>query len=213
MWSLQLITAPIKEPLVLNQDVYKQLRIDVDPPAGPGPEDTLLQSMLQAARHNCETFTGRQLIDATWELWMDSWWEPGISNSCGDALLLPRPPLRSITSVKYVDTAGSLQTWDVANYSAETQLITSVTPSCQRGRLYPNYGIIWPDIRHQPGAVKIRFTCGHGVDDTKVPAGLKQGMLVEIAEMYERREILVVGNIVTPAVLTAEALWWPYRAW
>lgn len=206
MWSLQLITAPVKEPLDISLDVRSHLRLEEIADS----QDRLLGSMVVAARHACENFTGRQLLDATWELWMDDWWEAGIFQ--GGVLLIPKPPLRSIVSIKYVDTAGAVQTWNSALYSAEVQDVAAVAPMCQRGRVYPNYGEIWPDIRCQPGAVKVRFTAGYGAASVSVPAGLKQGMLLEVGEMYERRELAVVGSSVTPATMSAEALWWPYRA-
>lgn len=209
MWSLQLITAPVKEPLDISLDVRSHSRLG----EAPDSEDRLLGGMVSAARHACETFTGRQLIDATLELWLDSWLEPGIASSMGDVLFMPRPPLRSIVSIKYLDTAGALQTWASTEYSKEVQAIGVVAPTCQRGRVYPNYGVIWPDLRCQPGAVKIQFTAGYGADGTKVPEPLKQGMLLMVGEMYERRELSVVGSTVTPAMVTAEALWWPYRAY
>lgn len=206
MWFFRLITAPAKEPLDLKEDVYKHLRLEQHPDIGA--EDTLLNGLIQAARHSCETSTGRQLIDATWELVLDSWWEAGIA--VDEGLLIPKPPLRSITSVKYLDTGGTLQTLAATEYSVEVQDVAAVAPMCQRGRLYPKYGVIWPTLQCMPGAVTIRFTAGYGTDSSKVPAGLKQGMLLEIAEMYERRELAVVGAIVSPGLLSSVLVWSPY---
>ncbi|OGR95735.1 MAG: hypothetical protein A2V88_15955 [Elusimicrobia bacterium RBG_16_66_12] len=219
MWRLALITAPTKEPLGaygsgtppvwdLREDVYKHLRLE--PTTEMAPEDTLLKAAVATARHTCEAFTGRQLIDATWELVLDSWWEEGISRN--GVLLIPRPPLRSITSIKYLDTGGVEQTLAASTYLAETQATAVVAETCQKGRLYLKYAEQWPSLRCQPEAVKIRFTCGYGDGPDKVPLGLRQGMLLEVAEMYERRELSLVGAMVTPAVITAERLWWPWRA-
>lgn len=220
MWRLSLITAPTKEPLGiygsgtpaawdLRGDVYQHLRLT--PTTDMAPLDPMLKGMVAVARVACEAFTGRQLMDATWELILDSWWEEGIYRD--GALHIPLPPLRTITSVKYLDTGGTEQTLGATTYLAETQATATVDVHCQKGRLYLKYAEQWPSLRCQPEAVKIRFTCGYGSDPASVPWALRQGMLLMIGEMYERREVSVVGGIITPAAITAERLWWPFRAW
>jgi uncharacterized phiE125 gp8 family phage protein len=225
VWRLALITAPTKEPLGaygtgtpppwdLRGDVYKHLRLEQT--TEMGPEDTWLQAAVATARSQCETFTGRQLIDATWELVLDSWWEEGLYRN--GFLLIPRPPLRSITSVKYLDGNGVEQTLAASAYLAETQgggvpATAPIPEACQRGRLYLKYGETWPTIQCQAEAVRIRFVAGYGTDPASVPLALRQGMLQLIAEMYERREEAIVGGVLTPGLITAHRLWWPFRAW
>lgn len=202
MWSLSLITAPAAEPLERATEVHQHLRLDSDLSA----QEPLLDALISATRRNCETFTSRQLITATWELWMDSWCEPGIYRD--DALFLPLPPLQSVTSVKYLDTGGVLQTWPADQYIVDAP----AGPAAQRARIVPAYGVSWPTLREQPQAVKVRFVAGYGAEAGDVPAGLRAGMLLEVAEMYERRELVTLGTISSPNFLSAERLWWPFRA-
>lgn len=206
MWSLSLITAAVKAPVDLDSEVRPHVRVE----AGTDQE-VLLAGAIDTARQNCETFTRRQLVTAVWELWLDTWYEEGIFDReypCQGALLIPRPPLASIDSVTYLDTAGVVQTWAPASYSS----LAPSGPTAQKGRLFPAYGEIWPSIRSEPGAIKVRFTCGYGSDHQAVPKALKTGMLLEIGEMYERRELASAGTL-TPNVLGAERLWGPFRVW
>ena len=203
MWTLSLVTPPALDPLDIIE-AEEHCRLDPD----LAPQDVLLQGAMKAAALNCETFTRRQLITATWELWMDSWHEEGVYRD--GALLVPRPPLASVTNVRYIDTAGVEQVWPAGATGYLTQIPAG--PQAPRGRIYPAYGVPWPTIRCQPGAVKVLFLAGYGLEPALVPAGLRNGMLLEVAEMYERRELLTIGTISTPNMITAERLWWPYRA-
>jgi uncharacterized phiE125 gp8 family phage protein len=171
-------------------------------------EDELISSLISAAASACETFTGRQLITATWDVWLDSWWEKGIYQD--GALLIPYPPLQTITHVKYVDTEGTLQTWDPAERIEEIP----TGEKAQKARIVPAYGIAWPSIRRQPKAVQIRFVAGYGASAASIPTALKQGMLLRFGEFYDRREESSLGVSVMPNLKAAEALWWPFRvAW
>ena len=205
MWSLSLKTAPTAEPFDAAW-AKEHSRIQ----GTPASEDLHIEAAITAARIQCETFTHRQLLPATWTLYMDSWWEEGIYRD--GALFLPRPPLRAVASVKYRDSGGTLQTWSTSEYTAEVPTdLAVISPTAQRARVFPNYSISWPTLRCQPRAVEIEFSAGWS-DRSKVPPGLISGMLLMVAELYERREEATTGTIVTPNVIRAESLWWPYRA-
>src|SRR4051812_2411410 len=88
-----LVTAPTSEPIT-RTEVKLHLRVDVDITA----EDALIDAHIIAARRLVETHTGRQLITATWDLFL-----PGFPDC--DVLALPNPPLQSVTSITYYDTA------------------------------------------------------------------------------------------------------------
>ena len=203
MWSLSLITPPAAEPLSVDDGQVKaHLRLDPD----LAPQDALLSAAITTARQNCETFTGRQLITATWELWMESWYEEGI---CREGVLyLPSPPVTGITSITYLDSNDVAQTWAADQYVT----VFPAGPQASRAQVFPAYGVVWPTALCQPASIKIRFTAGYGAAGTTVPAGLRQGMLLELGEMYDRRELATVGTTQSPNFITAERLWWPFRS-
>lgn len=214
MWQLSLITPPAAEPLDLETEVYPHLRLEPD----LVPQETLLRLQVSAARMRCEVFTSRQLITATWELWLDGWNEPRWA-SCG-RIFLPRAPLQpqagpvdaptaGVLSVSYTDSAGVVQTLPPDQY-----LVTAPQgPMCSKGHISPVPYVVWPTARYQPAAVKIRFTAGYGPAFTTVPAELRQGMLLTVGELDGTREEQSTGLVVSPNVLRAEYLWFPFRVW
>lgn len=203
MWSLSLITPPAAEPLDLQTDVKQQLRLDQ---AELYAQISIVQGAIAAARQNCETFTGRQLITASWELWLDSWLEDGIY--CEGALQIPKGPITPASVViKYFDTAGVSQTWPAAKYV----VIAEAGPTGRRPRIVPAVNESWPSVQARSAAIQIAFTAGYGAAASSIPAGLRNGMLLQVAELYERRELLTVGTIVSPNILTAHAMWSAYR--
>jgi len=159
-----LVTAPAEEPVLLSE-AKAHLRVD------GGDEDTLITSLIVAARVQAETLTGRALITQTWDWYADSF------PDC--TIVLPLPMLQSVTHIKYNDSAGDLQTLSTALYQVDA------TSPC--GRVMPAFGQTWPVTREQFNAVNIRFVAGYGAASA-VPQTIKQWMLLKIAELFEQRE-------------------------
>jgi uncharacterized phiE125 gp8 family phage protein len=170
---------PIAEPLTLAEAKRQVRRTDLT------DDDELLDlTLIPAVRERAEQATRRQLITATWDLKGDRF-------PCGDeAIVLPVPPLLSVVFVKYVDTAGALQTWSSSNYVVDAP----AGARAARGRLTLAYGALWPVTRDQANAVTIRFTCGYGLTANSVPPRLKMAMLLDLGTLYENREDQVVGQ-------------------
>jgi uncharacterized phiE125 gp8 family phage protein len=207
VWSLALITAPAAAPLDRVIEVYPHCRLE--PEAISEDQNDLLDAAIDAARAQCEAFTNRQLINATWELVLDSWFEGGIFRE--GALWLPRPPHQSITSIKYLDESGVEQTWSTDDWDHDIPAAPG-SPTQQRSRVWPAYGKTWPQTRCQPASVKVRFVSGYGGSHAAVPPALKKGMLLVVGELHESRELQITGTIVAQNTLSAERLWWPFRA-
>jgi uncharacterized phiE125 gp8 family phage protein len=179
--SLKLITAPEEEPLTLA-DAKAHLRVEST------DDDTLISSLIMSAREAVEGHTQRSLMLQTWELAL-----PAFPTACrADASLylfaiqIPKSPLSSITSVKYVDEAGVLQTMDEDDYQLDDH---SEPP-----QLVPAYGTVWPSTRAQPNAVLIRYVAGYP-EAENVPAQIKSWMKLRIGTLYENRESIVNGTI------------------
>lgn len=117
-------------------------------------EDTLIAAQLSAARRWAETFTRRQFVLATWKLYLDRF-------PCY-ALRLPRPPLISVSSIQYVDTAGATQTLDDSLYQ--------VDHNHEPGLIVPDFGQVWPTTRDgTPNAVTVTYLAGYGaIDKTRL---------------------------------------------
>jgi uncharacterized phiE125 gp8 family phage protein len=216
VWSLNLISEPALEPLDLETEVYPHLRLEPE----LTPQEPLIKLAITAARYRCEAFTQRQLITATWELWLDGWYDTACYQ-CG-RIYLPRPPLQlqspappatptaGVLSVMYVDTAGIAQTLPTDQYVVDAPQ----GAWAGQGSIFAPYAVIWPTVQYQPGAVRIRYTAGYGADYRNIPAALRQGMLLTVGQLDANREEQATGTSVDSNMLRAEQLWFPFRvAW
>lgn len=208
--SLQLKTAPTAEPLDWTTEVKGHLRQDWD-----DEQARVTTILVPAARMWAESYTNRALCTQTWILKLDrfpggcvpySAFNPGGQNH----IEIPKPPLQSITSIKYYDGDGTLQTLSSSNYEIDPTAGSPFDPHCQPYRVRPVFGQAWPTARAQRGAVVIEFVCGYGATYASVPAQLKAAMLLLVGEQFERREQAITGTINT-VPLAAENLAWPYR--
>ena len=136
-------------------------------------EDTLITSWIKAAVKLAEDYQHRAYIEQTWKLAYDRF--PG---SC---ILVPRPPLISVQSIKYYDYDDNETTFSASNYSLD--IIAEV------GRIYLNYGVQWPTVTLRPrNAVIIDFTVGYGDEAADVPDSVKNAIYIYCTHMYENRE-------------------------
>lgn len=137
-------------------------------------EKTWVENAIKACTEKASTLLGgKQLCSATRILYLGAF-------PCNRRdIAIPYPPLVTISSIAYVDTAGATQTWSSAQY----QVDTASTPG--RVVLHPDYS--WPST--QAGilnAVTITFTCGYGAASA-VPFCVKDAILNAVAYKYEHR--------------------------
>jgi uncharacterized phiE125 gp8 family phage protein len=165
--TLKLVTAPTEEPIALSEAKLHARTHDAD--------DTLVTRLIAASRKHVETFLQRALCTQTWDWFIDYYFPEHV-------LELPRPPLQSVTHIKYVDDAGVLQTLDPSKYAV-----------CGAGheeaaRVLPVYNEYWPtDVRCQPEAVQIRLVAGFGAA-AAVPEDIKAALLLIVGHLYAHRE-------------------------
>jgi uncharacterized phiE125 gp8 family phage protein len=165
--SLKLITAPAENP-VDSATVKAHLRVI------GSSEDSLIAIYTSAATSALDGPTGllgRALVTQTWEYVLDSFPSEWIE--------LPLPPLQSVTSIKYIDTAGVEQTLSSARYTVDSA-------SDPGGVVVDADG--WPETYDTANAVVIRFVCGYGAASA-VPAPLKSAVLLHAGDLFENRQI------------------------
>lgn len=115
--TLRLITAPTAEPVTLA-DAKLVCGIDADITKW----DTLITALISAARSDAEQQTGRTIAAARWERVLDAFPDSGIA--------LAWPVVTSVVSVKYIDTAGTLQTLASTAYTLDADYLPGwVLPS------------------------------------------------------------------------------------
>lgn len=174
--ALRLITAPAFEPVTLDE-AKLHLRVDHD------EEDALISSLIMASRTFVEQFTGRALVEQTWELVIDEFPIREIE--------IPRPPLISVNSVKYDDSSGTEQTLSTSDYSVDNV--------SEPGWVVPVVSG-WPGVFEGINSVRINFVAGYASNNSPptdtIPASLKAAVLLQLGNLYENRESQVVGTVV-----------------
>lgn len=185
-----LITPPTAEPVTL-EEVKAHLVVTTD------ADDTLLLALLTAAREYVESpGLNRALLTQTWEVTLDQFPHVCQQTPHGE-LLLPRPPLQSVTSVKYYDGAGVQQTLPVTDYYVDV--------THEPGRIAPTVGLWWPLTLERIAAVTVRYVAGW-TTVSLVPRRYKQAILFLLAHWYENREPLIIGSIPARLDFTLESL-------
>ncbi len=125
------------------------------------------------ARQKVERDTRRALITQTHVLKLDEF------PSC-DYIDLLSPPLSSVTSVQYVGTGGTTQTFASSSYTVDTNR----TP----GILYLNFSESWPSTRGVMNSVTVTYVTGYGAAASSVPAAAKSAILLLVKQRYEYPE-------------------------
>jgi uncharacterized phiE125 gp8 family phage protein len=172
-YAERLVTGPAIEPVTLTEAKKHANVVATD-------DDALIAVLIAAARELVEEDTSRALINQTWALELHDWWT--------DRIELPRPPLVSITSVKYFDVDGVEQTLPATYYDVDT-------------RRQP--GVLWwdedvsscPTLSDAANAVVVTYVAGYGAAATAVPARAKQAILLLVSHWYRYRdEVSKVGD-------------------
>lgn len=192
--ALSLVTAPTVEPVSLAE-AKLHCRVTSD------EETPLLETLITAARERAERATRLALLTQTWDLVLDAF-PPELF------VELPKPPLASVTWVKYRDGAGAWQTWASTNYSVEAPS----GPYAARGRINLLLGGSWPSTYGEAGDVSIRFVCGVTAA-TALPALLKTAMLLDIATFFQQREQVFTGVAVAELPCGSREIYASFRSY
>lgn len=159
-------TDPASEPITAA-DVKEFSRIDTS------VEDTLIGSFITAIRQATELYLGRSLITQSLEYYLDYWPEDG-------RIIVPRPPLISVSSIVSIDEDGSEETLSSDNYYVISEAIPGEIVLKDTLTSF----VINP--RNRAG-YKVSYSAGYGASSTDVPFAIRQGMMQWVAYVYETR--------------------------
>ena len=160
------ITTAAAAQAVTTAEAKSHLRVDTS------DDDTLIASLITAATTWCEDYENRAYITQTITANLDKF---------SNEIILPRPPLQSVTTIKYYDTAGDQQTLSSAVYSVD--IIR------EPGRVTLAYNQSWPSIRGIVNAIEIIYKAGYGNASTDVPERTRAAIKLLIGHLYENREL------------------------
>lgn len=156
--------------------------------AGNNSDDNeYVVNLIRAAAKAIEQAIGRSLQSQVYRLSLPDWPASG-------EIILPFPPLVSVQSIQYVDTAGATQTLAVSQYI--------VNDDNEPATITPAHDAEWPEVQSQANAVQVNYTAGY----TTVPEPIKQAILLLIGHWYENREAAITGTIATDLPLAVNYL-------
>lgn len=167
--GLTIDTAPVAEPVTTAEaKAWANISTSTD--------DVAVDFMIKAAREYVELFSGRALMQQTWNLTLDKF--PKEINP-------PKPPLQSVASIKYTHTDGTADT-----LLASTEYKTDI--KTEPGRIREAFDKSWPATRSEMNAVTVKFVAGYA-DAASVPEALKSAIKMIVAHWYNNREATLVG--------------------
>ena len=178
---------------VSTTDLKKHLRLD----SSFSADDTYISELESAVQNVLEAYLGRAITNQTLTLSLDAlpyannngnlpegfFTAPDLNTGIGH-ILLPKPPLSSVTSFKYYDDADSATTWAASNYYVDS--------AHEPGRIIPRDGSVFPtssDLR-VANAFEIEYVAGYGSSASDVPTSIHQAIKFLVANLYENREIV-----------------------
>lgn len=186
--TLTVVTAAAVEPLSLSE-AKAQLNIDHT------ESDALIEDFIATARARVEAFTRRRLITQTL-----AYRRTGFAGR----VILPCGPVQSITSVTYLDAAGTEQTLAPSEYR--------VLRDRQPVEIRPAPSKVWPATLVEEDTVTITFVAGYGAA-AAVPPDFRAALRFLVAHYEANREAVITGTIAGEIpegvrdLLTPHVLW------
>jgi len=161
--ALKITSGPATEPITLAEAKLQLKVTGTD-------EDALITELIKSAREMVEDIVGRQLMTATYELYLDAF---------PSGVISLKPPVQSISKVEYIASDGSVY-GTLAAGEYQYDLVSEPV------RLMPAYDHSWPSTKAVPNAVKVTFVAGY-TSAANVPVKFINAMKQFIQFMYYNR--------------------------
>jgi uncharacterized phiE125 gp8 family phage protein len=184
--NYRLVTGPSTEPLTYAE-AKAYLRLNDD------SEQSLVTSLISAARGIVEGQTWRPLISQVWATQLD------FNEVNTSVIRINKAPVISIDTVTYYDSNNALQTLSASNWESD------IYGSPARVRLKTP-----PIVYERMNALQINFTAGYA-NAAAVPSDIKSALYLIIGHLYENRQDVVTGTQVNEIPMASKYLLEPYR--
>lgn len=146
------------EPVTLTE-AKAQLKVDYD------ADDTLINTLISAARQDCENYLYTALINQR---------RIALFDCFGD--LTTVGPVIAVETVEYLNSLNAWTTVTATDYRVIPDVLLKIVPVTS-----------WPtDIKSGPSTVRVTYTCGP--DSATVSPVVKGAMLLKITDAYTNRE-------------------------
>lgn len=184
-----LSTAPTTTAITL-QDAKSHLNVSST------ADDALITSQIKAATLLLENKCSRCFVTQTRVLKADTFFDRRYAQN--NRLYPVRSPLKSVTSIAYLDENGVSTTLPSSDYVVST--------GDQPGFVAPSYNATWPDVYAQPNSVTITYVAGHSTVSSGVPENVKQAVRMVVGHWYRYREAVLTGTISKEIEMGVDAL-------
>lgn len=167
---------PSREPVALDE-AKRHMRVTFD------DDDGMILRYLSAARQQAEEILSRSLITQTWRYFLDEY-------PATRSIVLPRPPVQSVTEIVSIEEDDTETTFAASNYK--------LADDEDGARIVLDEAVSWPTINlRSANGVRIEYVAGYGDSAFDVPWEVKQWILIRTQDLYENRESTLVGTTVT----------------
>tara|TARA_R100000329_G_scaffold137244_1_gene118279 strand:+ start:201 stop:857 length:657 start_codon:yes stop_codon:yes gene_type:complete len=194
---------------VATSDQKSFMRVDFS------DDDSLIAELIKASQNVIETYLNRAITTQTLELYLDrlpfysdinypegTFTAPDMEYN-SNYIVLPKPPVASVTHVKYFDDSDTEYTYASTNYYVD--LISD------QARIVLRTGKSWPTVTatRNANAYVVRYVAGYG-GASDVPEPIVQAIKLLTSHLYENREA-VTSLSVNSIPYTIGAMLQPYR--
>ncbi|MEH6951037.1 head-tail connector protein [Nitrobacter sp. NHB1] len=179
-----LLTGPAIEPWSVAE-AKSFLRAEND------DDDTVIASLIAAARSHVEAMTRCALIAQTWRFVLDQW--PRDSR-----VKLGRGPLRSLVAARVYDSAGNVTSIDVDTFVIDK----AAGVIASSGRVLPG---------RAAAGIELDVEIGFGAAAIDVPDVLRHAVRTLVAHWYENRGLIAIGQSVAMMPASVGAMIASYR--
>jgi uncharacterized phiE125 gp8 family phage protein len=164
-------------------------------------EDDVITFNRQTVREIAEKHQGRAYLPQTWQLIMDRW-------PCKDYIDLMISPVRSITSITYKLSDGTISTWDSGEY------YLSKVYQKETAKVYLGYGESFPsDSLYPYQAITVEFEAGFAdlaTYNQYMNSATKQWMLCACDFLYRNRDKQLTPENFSYRALDTDAIRVPF---
>ena len=181
-----LLTGPAIEPWSVAE-AKSFLRAEND------DDDTVIASLIAAARSHVEAMTRCALIAQTWRFVLDQWPKDG-------RVKLGRGPLRSLVAARVYDFAGSAAAIDVDTFAID-----------KAGGAIASSVWALPAPGRASAGIELDVELGFGTAATDVPDVLRHAVRTLVAHWYENRGLIAIGQSVAMMPASVSAMITSYR--
>lgn len=157
-------------------------------------DDNYIDALIAAAQESAQQYTGRQIMVATWKLFLDCF---------TDVISITKLPVNEITTIQYYDENNELKTLETTQYKKE---LTSIPATIEKA----DNVAAWPSTYNKTNAVIITFKAGY-LTAAEVPADIKHAIKLTVGNLYDYRDnlqkrpdlVTASERLLTPYVIPA----------